>query len=71
MNAIGSLEHASNADTSPDSSSGINAAVVGVMVIGIAFLLFAANDNMFGGGKEPDDDDDVWENLKKLFNVNE
>lgn len=68
MNGIGSIEHASNADTSPDSSSGTNA-VLGIILIGAAFLLFAANDNMFGGGKEPDDDDDLWENLKKLFDV--
>lgn len=38
------------------------------LVVGAAFLLFGANDNILGGGKEPDEDD-LWENLKKLFNI--
>lgn len=40
------------------------AAGVLLMVAGVYFLLFSANDNMPDG---PDDDDDLWEHFRKLW----
>ena len=51
-------EDAPSAPVSPEQ------ATVGIVAVSaVAFLLFAANDNMPGGP----DDDDLWENLRRLF----
>jgi len=60
------LDITADAGVKPDRGLPVPQITGATLLIGVAFLLFAANDNMPGGG--PDDEDDLMENLKELYN---